>query len=160
MRQYLIDKGWYREEQIKWTEPMVTKSRSGAITYRRLKGERFQLKLDYPTIPTNMMVEFIKKYEVDHFIQEKIAIFEVPSELKDIYDDLWGQAAAKDIDGKGDIFAANISNKERSRQIYNQYLHFSSDAGSLAFDGQFNPDGSYNRTIIEGKGGTGHEIFA
>lgn len=157
MRQHLIDKGWYLESQIKWTEPMVSKFRSGMTSYRKLKGERLQLKLDYPKVPTNMMVEFIKKYEADHFIKNNLTIFEVPGELKDVYDDLWGQANAKDIKGKGAMFAANITNDARSKQIYNQYLHFSSD-GSLAFDGQFNPDGSYNRTIILGKGES-HEIF-
>ena len=143
---YLIDKGWYLPEQLEWVDITARMGRSTGIKTRQLKGARYQLKLDYPKIPTNMMVEFTKKYLVYNFVENKILDFKVPAEIKDVYDDLLKQAMDQDTEGKGASIKANITNSARSKLIYNQYLHWSA-SGGLVHYGQQRPDGSLERTI-------------
>ena len=154
---YLIDKGWYLPEQLEWVDTTARMGRSTGIKTRKLKGARYQLKLDYPKIPTNMMVEFTKKYHVYQFENRKLAVFEVPTEIKDVYDDLLKQSMDQDKEGSGASIKANITNPERSKLIYNQYLHWSA-SGGLVHYGQQRPDGSLERTInsasIGGNNGT------
>lgn len=143
---YLIDKGWYLPEQLEWVDTTARMGRSTGIKTRKLKGARYQLKLDYPKIPTNMMVEFTKKYDVYQFVDKKVALFKVPTEIKDVYDDLLKQTMDQDKEGFGASIKANITNPERSKLIYNQYLHWSA-SGGLVHYGQQKPDGSLERTI-------------
>ena len=154
---YELINPWILPEQLEWVDTTARMGRSTGIKTRKLKGARYQLKLDYPKIPTNMMVEFTKKYHVYQFENRKLAVFEVPTEIKDVYDDLLKQSMDQDKEGSGASIKANITNPERSKLIYNQYLHWSA-SGGLVHYGQQRPDGSLERTInsasIGGNNGT------
>ena len=86
------------------------------------------------------------KYDVYQFVDKKVALFKVPTEIKDVYDDLLKQTMNQDKEGFGASIKANITNPERSKLIYNQYLHWSA-SGGLVHYGQQKPDGSLERTI-------------
>ena len=145
--QYLITKGWYKPEQLEWSKGGFVRVGDGQAGYltRKLKGKRLQIKLDYPKIPTNMMVEFTKKYSVNHFIEKKVKLFSVPSEIQVEYKDLLDQAMKEDVVGKGKSYVANISNPVRSQEIYNQYLHWSA-SGGLVHCAQHSKSGALNRS--------------
>ncbi len=153
MKENLIDKGWYTTKEIEISEPKTYRDSEGKkYTVRELKGKRNQLSIDYPRVPTQIMVDFITKYQADSFIKKKLEEYEIPSSdtcLQAAYKDLKDQAMSFDDKGIKQSFVANIKDKALSQQIYNKYLHWSASGGPI-HGGQIQPDGTQSRTIHKG----------
>lgn len=118
---------------------------------RLLSGYRHQISSGYPRVICNLMLDFIKKYNVDYFPKFKNNIeAQIPdSFLQGIYEKFKEQAMAHDDECKAaekwTHKEIQLSDKADSRKLFKNYLHWSGD-GEL-MDAQIQQWGEAVRTI-------------
>lgn len=151
---------WSEEKEFSIPEPVADKMESKLVlldksnytrTDRLLSGYRHQIKLGFPRIPCNIMLEFAKKYSKETFpLFEKYLENKVPSELSAVYDEFKTKAFALDDEAKSaqkgisaDLF---LDDTNTSRWLYKNYLHWSGDGKLL--DAQLHKNGRWERTEI------------
>lgn len=127
---------------------------SSHVTDRTLWGYRQQLNSGYPRVSCHLMYEFIKKYNVDYFsLFLKYKESQIPdSFLKGIFDEFKATALEHDescvAKGKGEIKVIKPSDKDKRRQLFKNYLHWSGDGEWM--DAQIFQWGEAVRTVHHG----------
>ncbi len=155
----------------------TTQSTAQAELYVHCTGDkthlvlnRKQVSLDYPKIPTHIMIYFIKKYGAYRLDDNELKQYAIKNttdspELEMLYDQLSAQAFALDdkpnpnfIDNNRDNQGANpnrlnIAQAALRKKMYNRYLHFSSSNGGIipVSIANFNhKTNDYYRDVVEG----------
>ncbi len=147
-RLYLIDDTYNIKETI--TSDIPTRT----VIDRTLWGYRQQLNSGYPRVSCHLMYEFIKKYEVDYFtgfLGYKES--QIPDGfLQGVFDEFKATALEHDeacvTKGKGEIKVIKPSDKEKSRKLFKNYLHWSGDGEWM--DAQIFQWGEAVRTVHHG----------
>ncbi len=144
-RLYLIDNSYESFNEVSLTSQ---------ITDRTLWGYRQQLNSGYPRVSCHLMYEFIKKYNVDYFsLFLNYLESQIPdSFLQGIFDEFKGAALSHDdtcvANSKGEIKVIKPSDKTKSRQLFQNYLHWSGDGEWM--DAQIFQWGEAVRTVHHG----------
>ncbi|MDD2782337.1 DUF2235 domain-containing protein [Sulfuricurvum sp.] len=147
-RLYLIDDKYDTKEII--TSGIPTRT----VIDRTLWGYRQQLNSGYPRVSCHLMYAFIKKYDVDYFmgfLDYKES--QIPDGfLQEVLDEFKGVALAHDdacvTKGKGEIKVIKPSDKEKSRKLFKNYLHWSGNGEWM--DAQIFQWGEAVRTVHHG----------
>lgn len=144
----LLERGWFKNDTNKEIFIVPDPKDTSPITnekYQQLKVNRIQISLDYPKIPTYIMLDLCKKYHAYYFDLAKLKEYslekaENSEELKSFYDNLKVQVFALDEkvnksaltelreDKTIDQPRINIQgNDVLKKTMYNRYLHWCSE---------------------------------
>ena len=141
-----IERGWF-QNRAQETEIFLDPDPNDLMTkekYQQLKVDRLQISLDYPKVPTYIMLDLAKLYHAHYFDPVKLKEYsfeksENPDELKNIYENLKQQVLLMDKqtnklaitvlreDQTGQQPRINvIDNEVLRKRMYNRYLHWCS----------------------------------
>ncbi|MDQ6472679.1 DUF2235 domain-containing protein [Flavobacterium sp. LHD-80] len=132
----LIEKGWYKEEQLELSP-----------TYANFFGTR-KIANHYQFIPLSIMMEMAKKYGVSFLtFDSKIGFkkFKVIPELENIKEALQNYVLANDGAGKKVVRLQPFS---ELKQLRNKHLHISLEPKSMTMDPNFE-NGKLKRHVID-----------
>lgn len=140
VRENLIKEGWFKEDEILER----TKDK-----FEQLIINRKQVLLDYPKIPTYLMIALIKDNQAYFLLEDKLKLYSIersenPLELQKIFDNLLPQVKALDTAKTKQALTGSIRNDHVINQprldivgdtnlkntMYNRYLHWGAAMGS------------------------------